>query len=203
MLQLATTLRSLQRAERDPPDSTECKRMLVQLGRRGRQPASLVDMLLACHERIRSFIALAQTAARQESASDEEIAEACRAVEKYFVEALPLHVQDEEQSILPRLIGQSLELDACLQTMCSEHEQHQSQLDVFLAACAELRRAPRDLCHRARLQTCAAALSLEFGRHLALEEALLFTAVEQLPDSTQATIVAELRERRRAQGALP
>lgn len=171
--------------------------MLHQLGPRRSQPETLVDMLLDCHARIRSFIALAGTAARERAASEEEIAEACRAVEVYFREALPLHVEDEEQSILPRLQGQTPSLDACLALMHREHGEHVSQLDALLAACAQLRSQPRDAQGRARLEACAQQLAADFERHLALEEGEVFTAVGNLAPALQSAIIAEIRERRR------
>jgi iron-sulfur cluster repair protein YtfE (RIC family) len=170
--------------------------MLVQLGRSRSQPRDLVDMLLACHARIRSFIALARAAARREGVPEQEIAEGCRAVDVYFREAFPLHLQDEEQSILPRLHGQTADLDACLNTMRCEHAEHEPKVAELLAACAELRRQPRNPQRRARLEAIAGELELDFARHLALEEEQLFKAVAQLAPSIQSAIVAEIRERR-------
>ena len=39
------------------------------------------------------------------------VLEASRRCERYFSEALPLHVEDEEQSLLPRRRGRTPELD--------------------------------------------------------------------------------------------
>lgn len=61
--------------------------MLVQIGRGRAQPAALVDLLLACHARIRSFLALARAAAQRADRPEPEIAEACAAVDAYFREA--------------------------------------------------------------------------------------------------------------------
>lgn len=172
--------------------------MLIQIGRSRQKPSELVDLLLACHQRIRSFTALALAAARRADAPEVELMEACIAVERYFREALPLHVQDEEHSILPRLRGQGQEMDAVLVAMHREHDEHEPKLGALLAACAALRDQPRDARCRADLESAAAALELDFERHLAQEEASLFPAVARLPVSVQSAILAELRARRTA-----
>src|SRR5690606_18929577 len=77
--------------------------MLHTIGRKSRSER-LTEMLADCHARIRSFIALA-IAAGEQQAPPEEVAAACARVERYFVQAFPLHVRDEEDSVLPRLRG--------------------------------------------------------------------------------------------------
>jgi hemerythrin-like domain-containing protein len=105
-------------------------------------------------------------------------------------------VQDEEQSILPRLHGQTPDLDACLEAMRCEHAEHEPKVAELLTACAELRRQPRDAQARARLEAIADELALGFARHLALEEQQLFKTVAQLAPPIQSAILAEIRERR-------
>ena len=77
--------------------------MLLTIGRR-RQAVDLPDLLLDCHERIRHFSTLAVRLAR-EDASDDERRGVAAGVARYFEQALPLHVRDEDESILPRLRG--------------------------------------------------------------------------------------------------
>jgi hemerythrin-like domain-containing protein len=165
-----------------------------------RQPGSqddLVDLLLECHERIRRFVALARAAGEAESASEEQVREACASVERYFGEALPLHVRDEEESILPRLRNQSAEIDQALTTMHAQHAEHELPLRAMLSACATLREAPTDPARREALASAAAELERAFAVHLRLEETLLFPVIRSaLPDSVQADIVRELRRRR-------
>jgi iron-sulfur cluster repair protein YtfE (RIC family) len=170
--------------------------MLTQIGRKRLRPPALVDLLLACHQRIRAFLALAQAAARREHTPDAEVVEACAAVERYFRVALPLHVLDEEHSVLPRLRGQAQEIDAALAAMQREHGEHGPKLSALLAACGALRDQPRDARRKARLDAAAGELVRDFEPHLALEEGLLFPALARLPESVQATIIAELRARR-------
>src|SRR5690606_27503113 len=78
--------------------------MYVTIGKKNPK-TDLIDALLECHERIRTFIDVAQRIATSPNAPPEEIREAATRVRRYFDEALPRHVADEEQSILPRLAG--------------------------------------------------------------------------------------------------
>jgi iron-sulfur cluster repair protein YtfE (RIC family) len=170
--------------------------MLVTIGK---PPAGddLVDNLLECHGRIRSFVAVAVAAAERRDVAASAVVDGCLRVERYFTEALPLHVLDEEESILPRLRGRSREVDEALATMHAQHAAHEPLLRALLDASAELRRGPQDAHRRAALGVAAQAIGAEFAAHLGLEEAVVFPAIRRLPDATQATIVEELRARRR------
>src|SRR5262245_23535436 len=108
--------------------------MLVRIGPRASSPEDLVDLLLACHERIRNFTAMARAAAEREEAVAADVVDACARVQRYFTEALPLHVRDEEESLLPRLQGRSAEVDRALGVMKEQHERHEVTLGGFLQA---------------------------------------------------------------------
>jgi iron-sulfur cluster repair protein YtfE (RIC family) len=118
-------------------------------------------------------------------------------VQRYFAEALPLHVQDEEVSVLPRLIGRNVELDRTLSDMQREHTEHEPLLAELLVSAARLRAAPDDPRARLALAAAAEALAREFEPHLAREEALIFPAVNQLLTAGEREAIrAELRGRR-------
>jgi iron-sulfur cluster repair protein YtfE (RIC family) len=176
--------------------------MLVSLGRK-EQTEDLVELLLACHQRIRTFSALAVTIASAADAPEGEVTEACHRCERYFVEALPLHVEDEEVSLLPRLRGLRPALDEALDLMHDEHLAHRPLLQELLAALRAVRGAPSDGEARGRLASAASALEPAFDRHLENEERVVFPAVrELLSPATHAEIVGELRARRQpAMGA--
>ena len=172
--------------------------MLVQLGggTKRAQADGPVELLLECHERIRRFIALARTAAEKIDAPAAEILDACQRVERYFREALPLHVQDEEQSVLPRLRGASAEIDRVLTEMESQHHDHDPKLQTLFVASRGVREQPGDPQRHRALLDAADALAAEFDVHLAAEERVLFPAVRALPAEQQAQLVAEVRGRR-------
>src|SRR5512143_2894636 len=98
--------------------------MLTNLGKPA-APADAVELLLECHQRIRSFLGLAGRLAEAREEGAEAVAEAAFRVHGYFTLALPLHARDEEDSIAPRLSGREPALDAELGTMVREHQEHQ------------------------------------------------------------------------------
>lgn len=171
--------------------------MLHAIGRRPPQSEEIVDLLLACHGRIRTFIAMAIAIGERDDASDDDVADASARVQRYFSEALPLHVEDEEEGVLPRLHGRAAELDAALERMSEEHDRHAPLLRRLLDACAALRTSPRDAPARAEIAAAARELVAEFEPHLAAEERVVFPAIRALlTTEEQHAIVRELRARR-------
>lgn len=174
--------------------------MLHSIGtKRGRAAGDLADMLLECHVRIRSFAAMAVSVAERSDTPSIEVSSACIRVERYFSEALPLHVRDEEESIAPRLRGRSSAVDAALDSMHEQHELHVDLLARVLAASAVLRSSPRDPRARAALLLVARPLRAVLEPHLLAEEEIVFPAVRALLSTAdQAAILGELRARRGA-----
>jgi iron-sulfur cluster repair protein YtfE (RIC family) len=175
--------------------------MLIKIGQRpgggqGGADGDPVDSLLACHERIRSFLALG--ARLDEPGGDPAaIADACRRIERYFREAMPLHVADEEESIVPRLRGREDTVDLALAEMHDEHTAHQACLGTLIGAAADLAVEPLDLPLRAHLAACRRALEAELAPHLAREEAIILPAMRRLLGAGElADIADEIRARR-------
>jgi iron-sulfur cluster repair protein YtfE (RIC family) len=171
--------------------------MLTRLGAPA-APDDAVGLLLECHERIRSFLALARRVAEAGAAELDAVPEAAARVHRYFTEALPLHAQDEEESILPRLRGLDPLVDAELAVMKREHGEHERPLAVLTAACAELAREPARLPALApEVARATAELERHFTEHLHREETVIFPAIRRLLSPTQdAAIMRELRARR-------
>jgi iron-sulfur cluster repair protein YtfE (RIC family) len=171
--------------------------VLVKLGQR-RAATDLVGALLECHERIRSMSGLAATVADRLELPAAEIDDACARVARYFSESLPLHVRDEEDSILPRLGGRSTALDDTLAEMHAQHQSHEAPLRQLIDLCAQMRAAP-EAAVRSAFRDVARHLQEELRRHLELEETRLFPALRtKLGLDEQAAILAELRARRHA-----
>ncbi len=161
-------------------------------------------MLLECHVRIRTFSGLAVAVAEHADAPLVEVVDVCARVERYFAEALPLHVRDEEESVLPRLRGRSLAIDAALERMHEQHEMHVELLQRLLVVSAALRAEPGDATARAALLGVARPLQSAFEQHLQAEEEILFPAVRALVSGEeQVAMVGELRARRRSAEAAP
>jgi iron-sulfur cluster repair protein YtfE (RIC family) len=170
------------------------------IGRRAaqvRDDDDVVAELLACHARIRDVTAVAARLGAAVSPPADEVAAAAARVHRYFAEALPRHVDDEEQSLLPRLRGRGLALDAALAAMHGEHREHAPLLSSLLATCASLMTTPdRHAALTASLAEIAAALAAAFDLHLAAEERDVFPAVAALPLDVRRAIRAEMRARR-------
>lgn len=159
----------------------------------------LVELLCECHQRIRRFSRLACDVATRGDLSPAEVTEVCVSTARYFREALPLHVADEDESLMPRLREYAPAVSATLDALREQHAQHEGPVARLLEALEEVQRSPRHAVARARLSSIAAPLKVDFEEHLALEERLVFPAIgEWLPAPVQALIIAELRARRRA-----
>jgi iron-sulfur cluster repair protein YtfE (RIC family) len=176
--------------------------MLNAIGSPRRPAEGIVDLLLDCHARIRSFSDLAVKLGETRGAAPAEIAEAAASVRRYFLEALPLHARDEEESVLPRLAGRDPVVDAALVAMHRDHVGHAEVLDPVLAICATLVASPeRHLELAPALAEAGRRLRAHFEAHLASEEGTIFPALAQVADDEQRRIVEELRGRRGAQSS--
>jgi hemerythrin-like domain-containing protein len=160
--------------------------------------AGAVALLLECHGRIRELLGVARRLGEAIDPPPAEVVAAAERVVRYFGEALPLHAQDEELSIAPRLLGLDPFVDAELVAMTREHREHEPALAALLSACGELARAPgRHAELAAVVARSAVTLERHFALHLAREEAVVFPAIARLLDrEADAAIVAELRARR-------
>lgn len=173
--------------------------MLTRLGAPA-TPEDAVALLLECHERIRTFLAMASRIAAARPEERAGVSEAAARVARYFSEALPLHARDEEESVLPRLRGRDPAVDAELEEMAREHRDHERPLSAVVGACQALAREPALLEELAPgLARAAAELSAHFAEHLRREETVIFPAIRRhLSRADDAAIVRELRARRGA-----
>jgi len=173
--------------------------MLIRIGP-SHGAGDVVDALLECHERIRAFTDLALRLAVTAGLSAAEVRDAAASVHRYFSVALPLHARDEEESVLPRLLGKDARVDRELAEMQREHAEHGGAVSRVLAACAELKERPEALPRIAPgLADAARELAHHFEAHLAREERGVFPAVHtHLDRDTRAAVHAEMRARRGA-----
>jgi len=165
---------------------------------RGERAGQAAAMILECHARIRAFLATARRIAEARGVPDAQVAEAAAAVGRYFTVALPLHAEDEEGSIRPRLQGRDEAIDHALALMAEEHLAHQATVRALATACAELAANPRRLPILARpLLASVAWLEGHFDEHLGGEEAVIIPAMERLlTPEEDAAVVVEMRARR-------
>jgi hemerythrin-like domain-containing protein len=172
--------------------------MLTRIGTHPRPAEDVVDLLAECHVRIRSFGDLAVLLAAAKDPSVDEVRNSAEGVRRYFAEALPLHVADEEESILPRLAGRDPAVDKALVSMHREHGADAPTIGRVVDLCATL--AERPGAHRelaADLATAAQAMREALERHLVGEEETIFPAIRRvLSEDDRARMIAELRARR-------
>jgi iron-sulfur cluster repair protein YtfE (RIC family) len=172
--------------------------MLFGIGRKHAVGQDLVDQLLECHVRIRAFSTLAVAVGERTDTPRAEVVDVCSRVQRYFTDALPLHLRDEEDSVLPRLRGRSPSLDAALARMHEQHEMHDALLGRLLALTTSLRCDPTDVHARAALLAVARPLRSVLEDHLCGEEEVVFPAVRAFVSlEEQGAIVDELQKRRR------
>lgn len=169
--------------------------MLISIGRR-RGAEDLTSLLLECHARIRHFSALAVRLASS-VASPEDRAAAAASIARYFEEALPLHVRDEDESVIPRLRDCARATDA-LDRIGREHRDHEPLLAELVALAGEIAAdAGTFAAHQERLRALSATLQDELGSHLELEErAFLPMIAAHLSVAEQRAILVEMRARR-------
>lgn len=171
--------------------------MLTKIGKPA-APAGTLDLLVECHERIRTFLALARRISEPGAAEPDEVGQAAGRVLRYFAQALPLHARDEEESILPRLRGKEPALDAELERMAREHREHEAPVRALVDACDALAREPGRHAELApAIGAAAEELERHFAGHLRREEEVVFPAVRRFLDPEEdARVVKEIRARR-------
>jgi iron-sulfur cluster repair protein YtfE (RIC family) len=171
--------------------------MLFTLGQRT-ATGDVVDLLLACHHRIREHLALARRlASAPASTSNESIRSAAHRVQAYFSLAFPLHRDDEEGDIFPRLLGRSDALDAAIGQLVHDHEAHDRSVVAVVAICEALGRDPSLLPGLAvDLRGHVNVLDRELEAHIKLEEATLFPAISMMTVREREEIHRRMRERR-------
>jgi iron-sulfur cluster repair protein YtfE (RIC family) len=161
-----------------------------------------VAMLLDCHERIRHFAHMATRLTEDPSAPPEQIYCATEGLVRYFTVALPLHEADENESIFPRLCDAVPADDIVAKsakTMVRQHQAIEELLQSLLPLWQAVQSQPIDLRQLApELKQLTKRLQLHFAAHLAMEEDVIFPAVEKLLSPGQRhEIEAEMRARRK------
>jgi hemerythrin-like domain-containing protein len=168
--------------------------------------ADAIDLLMSAHHRIRTFTGVAVRLLIVEGLGPKTVSEAANAVHRYFVDALPLHHQDEDESLMPRLKKHAAEnLAAALQTAHREHRKLDEVLARLLPAWQAIADDPQ------RLPAMAGALALDTLRfeqlwkhHLQLEEETIFPAARAvLPPDEMAKLLEEVRGRRNPDTFVP
>ncbi len=161
-----------------------------------------IQLLLACHQRIRHFSGVAVRLAHAQGTSEAEIVQASDGLLRYFTVALPLHEADENISVHPRLkqAAPAGELAGpAADAMVDQHNAIDELVERLVPLWTLTKSNPAKLPEVAG-EMCVIAGRLEeiFGVHLKLEEETIFPALKKyLSEEQLDEIVAEIQERRR------
>jgi iron-sulfur cluster repair protein YtfE (RIC family) len=165
----------------------------------GQRSDDPVDLLIDCHQRLRLFTTLAVQLAAQPAARPSEVSEVAGKVHRYFTVALPLHEEDEEQSVFPRLLEAAPELASTVARLREAHEAHAVRVGALVALCQELHTWPERFSSlRVDLNEAAWALEEIWRVHLTLEEAELFPALRTALTAEETSAIRDEMRARRA-----
>ncbi len=156
------------------------------------------DMLSGCHERIRMFSGVA-TRLAVETAPPEQVVEAASRLCLYFGTALPLHEQDEEDTLFQAMRDAGAPgMDPLFARLRDEHRAIEAVLARLIPAWTSLAHAPEVIeRHRAPLREGGEELSAAFAPHLRMEEEELYPlARRSLSEPVLASMLREMRARR-------
>jgi iron-sulfur cluster repair protein YtfE (RIC family) len=160
-----------------------------------------VEMLQACHDRIRHFLQLSRTLADDPKAPPAQVAEAAAALFRYFNESLRLHEADENETLFPRLRNASIAaqpLREAAHAMVEQHHPIDELVSELVQFCKVIQRNPEMLPSISeQFKHVTAALQQMFEEHLRMEEAVIFPAVAQFPTGELEAMVREMQQRRR------
>lgn len=151
----------------------------------------VVARLADCHARIRAHLAEARALASGEGGAEARRASAS-AVAAYFGRALPLHAEDEDRSIAPRL---GSEHHALLARLARDHAEADAYLAALLPTWERWSAGIDEAVSEAHV-AIVTRLADRLEAHLAIEEAELFPAVEALAPELAARVIAEMHARR-------
>jgi hemerythrin-like domain-containing protein len=172
--------------------------MLNQIQKRSQEKQEAISWLLACHERIRHFTSLAKKLSLAFDVEPREVKEAAESVSRYFTVALPLHEQDEELSLLPRLLGKDAALDIALSQMKEEHRHVDEVIAQMLSPLQLLIQDPELVRETSSaLQKTSCQLEELWHPHLLKEETIIFGAAQKYLDDAQKELLRlEMKGRR-------
>lgn len=158
----------------------------------------VVELLLQGHTEARHTAALAEAlAGRSATPATQQTA---RELADRLEWLLPLHCEDEDGSVEPRLKGRHRVIDAALEELARQHLALEAPLARLRLVCRSVARDVTRL-HALRFELSAAAVDLQrrLAAHHAFEESAVFPALKRLLYADElADIAREMCARRAA-----
>ncbi|MFO0621708.1 MAG: hemerythrin domain-containing protein [Polyangia bacterium] len=161
-----------------------------------------IGLLLACHERIRQHLALAQRVVDAVVPSASELSDSASSLIRYFGRALPLHHHDEQELLLPALRKHLLpsHVDDSLSVMSAEHAVIDPAIEDAIHLWRRLRDEPLQLSNlREELMQKTLLVSTLLLAHLEREERDIFDpATKILSEEEKRALTQQMRQRRQS-----
>jgi hemerythrin-like domain-containing protein len=160
-----------------------------------------IGVLEDCHRRIERFLGVLAAVAEQarERPLDEEQRRALAGALRYFREAAPRHVADEEESLFPRLRqSRSLEAAEALNRLEEDHAAVQAwhrELEKLGDHWLTSGRLARDDFER--YETLVRCLKDAYGPHIALEDEEIFPSARRVLSAVELRAVGQEMAARR------
>jgi hemerythrin-like domain-containing protein len=158
------------------------------------QPFALLD---ACHERVQRSLALLLRLAEHlvQHGADAQAADAARDVMRYFDLAAPLHHEDEERHVLPRL--RAAGHGALAQRLQDDHAALAALWQPVRAVLQSVADGLWDTADAVARTRDWPAWAQRYREHIALEDTQAFPACRALLDDAQARSMGEEMASRR------
>lgn len=161
------------------------------------------EMLTSCHERVQRSLRLLLRLGDhlRTHPCDEPARQAARDVLRYFDQAAPLHHEDEERHVFPRVLGGG---DAALAATVRQLQADHARMEAgWQAVRGELERIAGDRDGSTRPGADSLAVWQGFadlyGEHITLEETQVYPAAQALtPPEALAAMGADMAARRGA-----
>ncbi len=159
------------------------------------------EMLQACHDRVRRSLALLDRllAYLSDHPHDARSRSAAHDVLRYFELAAPLHHQDEERHVFPRLAGDA---DAALTDAVARLHADHARMELLWAQLRPVLRGwTTEMASAAPdepLRRVAAAFVELYAQHLEVEETLVFPAARARIDEAGLKAMSQDMAQRRA-----
>ncbi|SMC16730.1 Hemerythrin HHE cation binding domain-containing protein [Andreprevotia lacus DSM 23236] len=152
---------------------------------------SPLELLLACHERIRRFCTLLERLGVHLAThgSDDMARDAATGILRYFDIALPLHHQDEDDDLFPALLAVA---GSALQAELAALQQEHAQLLPLWPPLRAVLVAVQAGASPAWPAAAAADFAARYHAHVSREETMVYPHAEQL---LPAAMLAQLGER--------
>jgi len=153
-----------------------------------------LELLYACHEKVRRFTALAWKLAGHVAALgvDEQARDAASQILRYFEMSLPHHHADEELDVFPALRTlDDAAISGAITALEAEHltlEALWQEVSPWLHRVAQGEVAPAP--------ACLAQFVADYAVHAEREEREVFCAIERLPGPVVDAIAQRMRARR-------